>query len=91
MKFSLEQVESFGVTTGVGVKTGVGVGVTTGAGVGVTTGAGVGVTTGAGVGVGKHVGNTRPAELVVETPLPSLSVHTFICVEYLISQLKLVN
>ena len=38
MKFSLEQVELFGVTTGAGVGDTAGVGVTTGAGVGVTTG-----------------------------------------------------
>ena len=51
MKFSLEQVEAFGDTAGVGVTTGVGVGV----GVGVTTG--LGVTTGVGVGVIVDVGN----------------------------------
>ena len=55
MKFSLEQVEAFGDTAGVGVTTGAGVGDT--AGVGVTTGAGVGVTTGVGVGVIVDVGN----------------------------------
>ena len=57
---------------------------------GSAVGVGVGVTTGAGEGV-EHDGKIMLAGRVVDTPLPSLSVHTCICVEYLISQLRLLN
>jgi len=79
IKFSLEQVASLGVRTGVGL------GVTAGVGVGVTAGVGVGV------GLNEHDGDRAPPLVAVETPLPSLSVHTVTKTEYRITQLALVN